>query len=111
MKLMQYLIEGEEVVKPMSYELSPPVNDLAIRVGQLNSKKKYTLATLLLAKFLKSKKHIIILSNIVDIVEQEGYVPDDISRYRSVVLQDLLTKIAPSYITEYEINYLTKLFN
>jgi len=70
-------------------EVSSPIRNLANKMEKLTDRNQHTQTLILLATYLKSKKHQLLLQAIDDIHEIEGSLPSEISKYRDRIYKEL----------------------
>ena len=70
-------------------EVSSPIRNLANKMEKLTDRNQHTQTLILLATYLKSKKHQTVLKLIDDISNAEGSLPSEISKYRDSVYKEL----------------------
>ena len=72
-------------------EVSSPIRNLANKMEKLTDRNQHTQTLILLATYLKSKKHQTVLKLIDDISNAEGSLPSEISKYRDRIYDELVS--------------------
>ena len=75
----------------------PTIIALAKKIADLSDRNERNLSILLLAKFLKSKKAIEIMNNIIKMADSFGYMPNNLIEIRDEIYDTLMMLIKSKY--------------
>lgn len=76
------------------------IKPIVVKIAKLTDRNDHTGSVLELAKFLNDKKAIKVLQAVQQIHDAEGSMPSEISKYRSNILNDLMSKLKSKHGAE-----------